>query len=417
MGKCTKASIVLALVAALALFLCSCSTSSPPASGSAAASEAAQASAAGPAQGAGKHIIGVAVYDVADSEVKMFQQYLLDYIAKVCFDDVQFVYSGSILTEEELLEFIDDVAAMGGEGLMSFFNIDLKAEVERCASHGMYHIVASGTVSKEDFASVEDNEYFLGAIGPMIEMEYMAGSNMVSNFIANKVGDSYFIMSGGAGVGNEMHYQRTFGMLDMIETSYGVDLGQTKELAAVNEPTTIALDKVTVTISPGYMVTDEAKQSVEDTFKAGQYDVVLSTLPVTPVFDMLDAADVKIAQVDCYSQDNQLYFESGELDYLVGKYGSLIGPSFVALYNAITGHADAFRDDGKAFQIVQNFWSSNSKQDFNEKFAFASNITSPAYNYEDLYSICSEHNPSATLEDLRTLAHSCSFEDAQKRRS
>ena len=104
------------------------------------------------------------------------------------------------------------------------------------------------------------------------------------------------------------------------------------------------------------------------------------------------------------------------MNYLVGKYGSLVGPSFVAMYNAITGHAQAFRDNGKAFKIVQNFWSSSSEEDFNEKYEVASNITQPAFNYEDLYSICCAYTPEATFEDLRDLASKASFEDAKARR-
>lgn len=415
MTELSRRAFLTALAAAAPLTLASCGGGAAQSAGAPSGSSQA-ASVAG--DQSGKHIIGVAVYNVADAEVLMFHQYLVDYIAKVCFDDVRFVYSDSITSEDELLGFIDDIAAMGGKGIMSFYNIDLAAEVERCASYGMYHIVASGTVSEEDFAKVENNEHFLGAIGPMIQMEYTAGAKMVTNYIKNKVGNRYFILSGGAGVGNEMHYQRTMGMLDTLESSYGVHLGDTKELAATTEPLVLQNEKMSVTISPGYISRDEMRESVVESFGAGDdFDVVLSTIAVEPIRNLLTKANVKIAMVDCYSQDNQLLFASGQLDYLVGKYGSLIGPSFVALYNAITGHVDAFRDSGKAFKIVQNFWSSGSKSDFDEKYEFASNITQPAYNYEDLYSICCAYTPEAKLEDLRDLAEKCSYEDAKARRS
>ena len=87
------------------------------------------------------------------------------------------------------------------------------------------------------------------------------------------------------------------------------------------------------------------------------------------------------------------------------------------MYNAVTGHAADFRDGGKAFRIVQNFWASDSTDDFNEKYEFASNILSPAYNYEDLQAVCKEFNPDATLEDLVKLTEASSYEDARKRRS
>lgn len=395
--------------AAAALCLGGCAGTSGKASSSAASQPAASAN--------GKHIIGVIVYNVSDSEVLMFREYLVNYIAATAFSDVQFIYSGGIADEEQLLAFIDDVAALGAAGIMSFYNIDLQAEVARCAEHGMYHMVASGTVSDEDFAKVADNDHFLGCIGPGIEMEYNAGAAMVRNYIASKAGDRYFIMSGGASLGNEMHYERTLGMLDTLETSYGVDLGQTKELAKVDKTTTVDLGGLFVTISPGYPAREGMKEPIVEAFKASTYDVVLSSLPVAPVSAALYESSSKIAQVDCYSQENQLLFATDKLSYLAGKYGSLVGPSFAAMYNAIGGYAADFRDGGKAFRIVQNFWASDSKAGFDEKYEFASNVTTPAYNYEDLQSICKAYTPSATFADLKKLAEASSYEDAKKRRS
>lgn len=422
MTELSRRAFLAAIAAAAPLALAACSGGSN-AQGSAAStsseaastSDAAAQQSSGPASG--KHIIGVAIYNPADNEVIMFKDYLVKYVAGLGFDDVQFIYSGAINTEEELLGFIDDVAEQGGEGLMSFINMDLKAEVERCASHGMYHIVASGTVSDEDFSSVEDNEYFLGTIGPGIQMEYIAGTNMVLNYIANKAGDKYFVMSGGASLGNEMHYQRTLGILDALETGYGVDLGDTKELASATENTTIAINDVVVTISPGYVAREEMREPVEEAFKVDAYDVVLSSLPVAPIIDVLSDSNAQIAQVDCYSEDNEILFQAGKLNYLVGKYGSLVGPSFAAMYNAVTGHASLFRVNGKAFKITQNMWWSASKADFNEKFELAANATTPSYNLDDIYSVCVEYTPSVTMDDFRNLAQKSSFDDAKSRRS
>ncbi len=421
--KLTRFAAILGIVAA-AFCLVACNVQGEPA----ASSDAGRSDAAAPSSPEGssishyvktdedKHIIGVAVYNAFDDEVVMFHRYLVEYIAGICFDDVEFVYSGSISSEEELIEFIDDVAELGGEGIMSFYNIDLKAEVERCAQHGMYHIVASGSVSDEDFASVEDNDYFLGVIGPQGEVEYAAGNEMARSFIERESGSRYFIMSGGSALGNEMHYQRTLGMLDAIEAGYGIDLGDNEQLARSDEPVIVTAGDVVVAIAPGYLSRAAMKDAVENALDPDAYDVVLSTVPVEPIYAKMRNTGLKIGQVDCYSQNNQIMFASGQLDYLVGKYGSLVGPSFAAMYNAVTGHADAFRDNGKAFKIKQVFWSSQSARDFNEKYELASNVTTPAYNYEDLYSICCTYNPSASLEDLVSLASACSYDDAKARR-
>ena len=415
----------IAAVAPLALAACSGASSQGASTSGDGAEVSASSSAASGSAGAqqpsstvdGTHVIGVAVYNPADTEVGMFKSYLVDYVAGLGFDDVRFVYSGAINSTEGLISFIKSVADQGGEGVMSFTSLDLKAEIEECAKHGMYYMLASGTVSEDSFATVADNEYFLGAIGPGVSMEYAAGTKMVQNYVANKVGNKYFVMSGGAALGNEMHYQRTLGALDALETGYGIKLGNTKELAGTADAVTVTDKDVTVTIAPGFVSREEMRQSVLTALSSDSYEIVLSALPVRPIIDELEKANVRIAQVDCYSEDNLLLFESGKLDYLAGKYGSLVGPSFAAMYNAVTGHAADFREDGKAFIIVQELWESSSKEDYEEKYELASNAVTPAYNLEDIYSVCVDYTPSATMDDLKALAQASSYEDGKTRRS
>jgi hypothetical protein len=72
--------------------------------------------------------------------------------------------------------------------------------------------------------------------------------------------------------------------------------------------------------------------------------------------------------------------DAGICDYVIGKYGSAMGPAFVALINAIDGHADVVKNaDGTASRLVARFWSAKSKEDFNEKLSFDNNAN-PGYN-------------------------------------
>ena len=52
-----------------------------------------------------KTVIGVSVYNLNDTEVQAFRNYLENYIG-ITFD-VDFLYSSGILTAEEEIEFID----------------------------------------------------------------------------------------------------------------------------------------------------------------------------------------------------------------------------------------------------------------------------------------------------------------------
>ena len=110
-------------------------------------------------------------------------------------------------------------------------------------------------------------------------------------------------------------------------------------------------------------------------------------------------------------------FTSGTLKFVVGKYNSLVGPAFALMLNAVTGYAADFRDGGRAVKVTQGFWMSDSKEDYNEKYALSSSATMNAYNFDDLSHVIRLFNPEANLNDLVALAEACSFRAVQARRS
>lgn len=361
-----------------------------------------------------KHTIGVLVYNHADDEVVAFRKYLVNYIGDIF--NVEFIYSGDIRSEEEEMQFIQRLIDSGAEGIMSFISYDLPAEVELCEEAGVYYMLASGTVTDEDFAAVEDNPFFLGAVGPGSFIEYKAGSDMAAFFADKKGSNEYFILSGGAAYGNAMHQMRTQGMLDTLAAAYNVNFGRsTEELSMTQEPVHIQEGDLKICICPGYISRDEFFEKIKTEYESDQFDTVLSVLGISRMADVVKGA--RLGVVDCYSDTNMQLFSSGNLQYLSGKYSSIIGPSFAAMYNAITGHAEEFRPRGKSFHITQGFWSSDSREDFEEKYTLASSVEINAYNYEDLQKVIMVFNPDASFEDLKTLAEAYTFKDAVERRA
>ncbi len=361
------------------------------------------------------HTIAVLVYDRADEEVLSFKHYLEDYIADAF--DVKFLYSDSISSQEDAMEFLKNAADYGAEGVMSFNSYDLAKEVDFCADKGMYFMMASGTVTEKAFDAVSDNKYFLGVIGPGDEMEYTSGANLANAGLTFRDGKkAFFVLSGGSAAGNEMHRLRTVGLLERLESAYGVKLDRSpEEIAASEDIFEMESDEFSLCVCPGYLSDPELLDRAVRQYDSGEYNTVLAVLPVARILPVIKGADLGV--IDCYSQTNQGLFAAGDLGFVTGKYSSVIGPSFAAMYNAVTGHAEDFRDNGKAFRISQGFWSSDSLEDFDEKYSMASSIEKCAYNYEDLQSVIAEYNPDAKLSDLVDLAEAYTFEDAQKRRA
>ena len=226
------------------------------------------------AANAGKdiHKIGVIVYNTGDEEVIGFREYLQGYIESN-FEMVKFVYSDSIQSAEQELAFIQQACDEGVEGFMSFLSYDLRAEVALCEKNKAYYMLASGTVAAEDFDAVADNPWFLGMFGPGQPFEFQAGADLARFFIRERTGNRYFVLSGGAAMGNEMHYQRTLGILDTFASAYGIAFPVPREeLAKASEPTTVELEKLTVTICPGYVSRANYLETAKQAFAAGSYD-------------------------------------------------------------------------------------------------------------------------------------------------
>lgn len=361
-----------------------------------------------------KHTVGVLVYNHADDEVVAFRKYLVNYISDIF--NVDFIYSGDITSEEEEQDYIQRLLDSGAEGIMSFISYDLPAEVQMCEKAGVYYMLASGTVTDEDFAAVEDNPYFLGAIGPGSFIEYKAGSDMAAFFADKKGSNEYFILSGGAAFGNAMHQMRTQGILDTLASAYNVKFEKdTEELSMTEEAVHIQEGDLKICICPGYISRDEFFEKIKKEYESDQYDTVLSVLGISRMADVVKGN--RLGVVDCYSDTNLQLFASGNLQYLSGKYSSIIGPSFAAMYNAISGHGEEFRPRGKSFHITQGFWSSDSREDFEEKYTLASSVEINAYNYEDLQTVIADYNPDVTFDDLKALAEAYTFRDAVERRA
>ena len=121
--------------------------------------------------------------------------------------------------------------------------------------------------------------------------------------------------------------------------------------------------------------------------------------------------------VDSYNTRNLQLFNDGTLRFVVGKFSSLAGPAFALMLNAVTGHAAEFRDKGRAIQVTQGFWVSDSREDYLEKYALSQSAAMNAYNFDDLSKVICIYNPKANLNELVALAEACSYRAVQARRS
>ena len=374
------------------------------------------------------YTIGVAVYNTDDPEMNMFFEYYRTYI-ETSFP-VDFIMSNSLNSFEDEVEFVEQMAGEGAGGIIAFYNTDLEGILETCAEYGMYYVLGSSSIDDADYEAVKDNEWFLGVIGPDDDEEYNAGADIAENFIEDGATD-YLILSGGAGdEANYMHYTRVVGMLETLEEELGLTFSDdAANLAAVSELTVLETgsDEVSITIAPGYLELDEGYANFTEALETGDYDALMAALGISDVVDEIEdeiassSLEMLVGTVDCFSEQNYMAFESKDangnsvLNYVKGKYGSMVAPAFVAMFNALSGDVDVVKPDGEAFRIYQTYWTAASEEEYAELYGYTQSVYENAYSSNDLMQLIKAYNEDASFDEFVELTEASDVESVLSR--
>lgn len=377
--------------------------------------------------GSEEYIIGVVVYDPDSSEMNMFINYYREYLQEGF--PVKFYFSGKTYTGEEENAFITSMKELGAKGIISFCGMDVKDTVKVCEENEMYYVLGSNIISDEDYEAVKDNPWFLGTVGPKMELVYQAGCDMAEYFL-DKGAKSFVIMTGGASKGNALHAARTQGMLDVLQEKAGLVLDEdSQKQALVEENTTLtsADGSVTVTLCPDYTEGGDGLANLGAAFSEGTCDALMSAFHAGTYLDKIaekeaaQNANIMVGAIDSFTESNfeafreKDAFGNSPIDYVQGKYASMAGPAFALLYNAVTGHPETNTPDGSAVRLYQGFWTADSRESYIELYGYTSGIYENAYSCEDLMQIIKVFNDEASPEAVKALTEAYTAEDVRAR--
>ena len=360
------------------------------------------------------HKIAVAVYSEKDEQNSLFKNYYKNYLEQAF--NVEFIYSSSLESQEAVNNFINEARKQGCEGVISYANYDLEQSVKACGDD-LYYVVGSASFDESTFNKVKTNKQFLGITGPSTQEEVEAGSKMIES-LAGENGSSkkYLLLSGGSNEENFMHLSRTQGMLQTLVSNYGFELSTSvEEVSKVSELTLVGKSKDggEVYVCPGYYYgdTDLVKNALDQT----KSDVIASTLAVSMLQDVIanqekaQNKDIQVGTVDCFGDSNQEMFETKDqfgnpsLNFVAGKCEAMAAPSFIAMYNAITGHADTVKENGNAYSLNQDFWYADSLEAYKELRMKATNIYQNVYTTDDLMKTLSVYTDTASFDTFKKL--------------
>lgn len=335
--------------------------------------------------------IGVLVSDTTSAEALAFQNYYRNYIASNF--NVELVYSNELTDAAGEASAIDTFITNNCKAVISLSSFDRMAQLEQCSKAKVYYAVATGTLTDEEYESVKTNEYYVGAIGPSLDVEFQAGYDMAKYYLDQGM-TNFAIFGGALPYYTDMHIYRVAGMLTaMVEaggdganyqgaTDAGGIIGNIYSTASVS---TGSIGSINILgYVGGYDMDDAWWASCGQMAQTDGLEVLLAVGNGSDFFGaMIQGTNVKIASVDAYASAYGDAMAAGTLDYLAGKFSASIGPIFAATYSAALGAP--IRDaEGNALALDQGYWIATSSDQFNEYYAVDSSVESPAYTAEML---------------------------------
>lgn len=384
-----------------------------------AAEEATEAAVATSALGIDEQaVIGVLVSDATSSEALAFRSYYEDYIAAEY--NVELVYSDELTDAEGETSAIETFINQGVQAVISLSSFDRPGQIELCEDAGIYYAIAAGTLTEEEYGTYKDYEHYVGSVGPSLATEYQTGYDMAKNY--TEQGDTNFLIFGGAAAfGTDMHIYRVAGMLAAIcdadttgATTYDGATGEdiVAALAGTSmDPSKFASETYSVDYMDGYNMDDAWFGLIAEKLAAPDLQVVLAVGNGSDFFgSMIPDGSIKVASVDCFTEDYGKAIDASQLDWMAGKFNASIGPVFVATLNAING-APIRTAEGSAFMLDQGYWEAAGADAFKNCLSAVSDPTAPVYTKEILDQYVATTEKGVTYDDFAAFVGAYTFDE------
>ena len=368
-----------------------------------------------PAMAAGTVKIGVLVSDATSSEALAFRAYYTEYIAKAY--NVEFIYSDELSDAAGEKSAIDNFIVNNCKAVISFSSFDRPAQIDQCEAAGIYYAVATGTLTDEQYEEYKDYEFYVGAIGPSMDIEFKAGYDMAAYYIDNGM-TKFGMFGGGVPYYVDMHIYRAAGILTaMVEkggeganykgaNNAGAIIGQIYADGGIDTGAIGNLELAAYV--GGYDFNDAWFGKLAQMVGTEGIQAILTVGSGVDVLGgFIAGSGVKLATVDSFTPAMKDAMDNGILDYMAGKFAASIGPIFAATLNAVNGQPIR-NSDGYALALGQGYWVATNSDQFAEYSAVDSSLTDPAYTKQILDQYAA---PGVNYEDFAAFVAQYAFDE------
>lgn len=342
--------------------------------------------------------IGFEAYDTTDEQFLAFQSYL-EYLTK--YYNISFMYSESIASAEDELDFIDSCASAGCKAVIGYYNVSGEKAIQETIDQGMYY-----WGSEQYYDKFADNDKYLGCYtfikdGDTQNGDYLAGYQMGYSLGKADVKHTFYC-NGGASMGIQMFIDRQSGF------EAGIKAAQAEGSSIKYDPSSDVVE--------GWPGTDDFTAAVGSKL-SGDYDGAAVAFNAAalfqPIADAGKAGSIKVATIGEVSDTYYDAVQSGEINTVVYDCEEVVFANCMAqILNAVSGHLDTTRgSDGKAGKILTNRWTITDADTYDAIYSYHDDG-----NYfvsaEGLANCLTELNQAATFKTVADYYYSFDLDTA-----
>lgn len=346
--------------------------------------------------------IGFVNYDTSAEQTIVLGNYF-DYLAN--YFNFEILWSESISSAEEELDFIDACAAAGCKAVIGYYNVSNEQALLKCAERGMYYWGQGGNPAYQEYL---DNEYYIGSFYAG-DADYDYGYGCIEMLVeagAHKIAG----VSGGARFGVDIFIKRWQGAMDAIEhfQSEGYDIELVYEVQGF----------------PGTDGTFEAGQSavLDNPEIDGLFSSLSALMWISPMQEAgrfgYDAGDKRIIVAAAGETMSDAAIGMFGAGFYVGTATEIIdtfGLAIPMIINAVDGHAADQRADGKALLVPVGWWKVTNVEDAGYYGSVQGGDNGWAFDKDDVMSLLYAYNPDLTTDDFGKLYTSVTAAEIQAR--
>lgn len=412
MKKIGWALVAMTMVLAL---LSGCSPSTPAPSGSGAAGSPAPGTSNSPAPAADPYKIAVAT--IMSGEMwEVQKRYYENEVAPAL--NMEFMFSETLSDANGLVDFMDQAYAAGCVGLINFVTSgDAVAQGARKAEEWGMWFVTQNSALNGDVAGLSHNLGHCGASATGMATAYKAA---FKELLSDGEEHSLFIFSGAAvggaiGQGAASHYYSVEGMLLAMQEQYNLTYANSIE-DIINNQNPGEVDtgnpNVKIYIYPGLDIA-AATTAVQTQFQTGSYDTFAAVFNYSVFANALSDVEASLNKnvriIGTASIEAQTATGFSTLDSqgdtllnaaVINPLNNANGICSVLLYNALTGHSEAMKDNGQAVLFKVEPWPCMGADVYEGIAQLDASHDTYVLNSGDLQALCADNDPSVTFRTL-----------------